>query len=172
MAKMMQGKMEKGQYDIYPVGMEKKEHPLNDPYMARRRDLAYQMYELMGVGRKDGKGRMMAMSRNWQFFDAPVGIIFTLDKNMGPPQWSDVGMLMQSVMLLAREYGLHTCPQEAWSQFAPSVAKVCGIPDNEIVFSGMSLGYADESYEANGLYSSRAPLEEWASFQGFGGSKL
>ncbi len=169
---MMKGEREKSSYDIYPAGMEKKEHPLNSPYMARRRELAYQMYELMGVGPKDAKARLMAMARNWQFFDAPVGIIFTLDKNMGPPQWSDVGILMQSVMLLAREYGLHTCPQEAWSEFAPSVAKVCGIPDNEIVFAGMAIGYADASYEANALHSARAPMEEWCSFQGFSGSKL
>merc|ERR1711939_519574 len=142
----MTRKLEKPQYDIYPVGMEKAEHPLNEPYMKRRRVLAHQMYDLMGVTRKDKQGRMMALARNWEFFGAPQGMIFTIDKGMGPPQWADVGMLMQSIMLLSRERGLHTCPQEAWANWPDTCAKVCGIPSNEIVFAGMAIGEADVDY--------------------------
>ena len=72
------------------------------------------------------------MAKNFEFFGAPVGLIFTLDREMGPPQWSDVGMFMQTFMLLAREQGLHTCPQEAWANWAATCAEVCGIPSNEI----------------------------------------
>ena len=95
-------------------------------YMDYRRTLGYQMYSIMGVERDDKRGRMEAMNLNFQFFGAPVAIIVTLDREMGPPQWSDVGMFMQTFMLAAREAGLHTCAQEAWSNWSKVCAQVCG----------------------------------------------
>jgi hypothetical protein len=95
-------------------------------YMDYRRTLGYQMYGIMGVERDDKKGRAMAMNRNFEFFGAPVGLIITLDTEMGPPPWSDVGMFMQTFMLAAREKGLHTCAQEAWANWSSVCAEVCG----------------------------------------------
>ena len=93
-------------------------------YMDYRRTLGYQMYGIMGVARDDRPGRAAAMNLNFECFGAPVLLIVTLDKEMGPPQWSDVGMFMQTFMLLAREAGLHTCPQEAWANWSSAVAEV------------------------------------------------
>ena len=125
------------------------------------------MYSIMGVERDDKKGRAAVMMRNFDFFDAPVAIMFTIDKAMGPPQWFDVGCFMQTIMLLCREYGLHTCPQEAWAQWPDTIRRVCSIPDNEIVFAGLGVGYAREDVPENELRSLRGDPEEWASFIGW-----
>ena len=159
------------EYDIYPVDMQNKDSPLNTPYMGRRRSLAYQMYALMGVDkREDRAGRAAAMVRNFTFFDAPVGIMLTLHKGMGPPQWADVGAFLAALMLVARERGWHTCPQEAWATWHESVKAVAGIPAEEILFAGLAIGKAVPEYKANELRSGRAPMAEWASFQGYGGA--
>lgn len=121
----------------------------------------------MGIDRKDKIGRMMAMGRNFDFFGAPVGIIFTVHERMEKPQWSDIGMFIQTVMLLAREYGLHTCSQEAWGQWPDSVSEVCGIPKSEIVFAGLAIGKARPDMPVNHLKTSRVSLEEVATFIGF-----
>ena len=161
---------EPAEYDIYPQGMEKEASPLNKPYMGRRRQLAYQMYNLMGVNkREDRAGRAAAMMRNFTFFDAPVGLMFTIEAGMGPPQWADVGQMMAHLMLLARARGWHTCPQEAWANWHESVKSVVGIPTGEVLFSGLAIGKADLAYEANTLRATRAPMAEWASFQGYSG---
>jgi nitroreductase len=125
----------------------------------------------MGVERSDKMGRLMAMGRNFDFFGAPVGIIFTVHQDMEPPQWSDTGMFMQTLMLLAREYGLHTCAQEAWGQWPESCSEVCGIPKDEIVFAGMAIGKPDPGAEVNRLKTTRAPIGEVATFLGFGGQE-
>ena len=135
--------------------------------MDMRRELGMQMYDLMGIRRDDKKGRAAALFRNWTFFDAPVGIIFTIDRAMGPPQWFDVGCLMQSFMLLCREYGWHTCAQEAWAEWPKTIRGVCSIPDNEIVFAGVGVGKARTDVRGNELRSMRAPLNEWAKFEGW-----
>lgn len=109
---------------IYPAEMAQWEGE-RARYMDYRRTLGYQMYSIMGVQRDDKRGRMEAMNLNFQFFGAPVAIIVTLDREMGPPQWSDVGMFMQTFMLAAREAGLHTCAQEAWSNWSRVCAEVC-----------------------------------------------
>ena len=148
------------QYDIYP-------RELKPEYHERRRKVAYDMYAKLGIARDDKQGRARHMLENFKFFGAPVGLFFALDKQMGPPQWSDVGMFMQSFMLLARERSLHSCAQEIWSLFPQTVAEIMGIPDHEILFSGMSLGYADEEQAVNDLQTVREQVDDFAVFKGF-----
>lgn len=147
-------------YEIYPQGLEAA-------HKQRQRQVAHEMYRLLGIERDDAAGRAAQLARNYEFFGAPVGLFFSLERYMGPPQWSDVGMLMQTLMLLAREHGLHSCPQEAWSVFHKTVAECLGMPDGEILFSGMALGYADEDAAVNQLRTERAPLDEVCTFHGF-----
>jgi nitroreductase len=111
--------------------------------------------------------RLLQLARNYDFFGAPVGLFFYLDRGMGPPQWSDVGMYMQTVMLLAREHGLHTCAQEIWSRVPATVAKFLDVPPNLLLFSGMALGYADAAHPVNTLRTDRASLDEFSIFKGF-----
>lgn len=146
-----------GEYDIYPAS-------LWEPYRSRRFRCGEMLYESIQIPREDKPARLRQFANNFRFFGAPVGMIFALDKGMGPPQWSDVGMYMQTVMLLAREEGLHTCPQEAWSVMSATVKEFTGIPENFIVFSGMAMGYLDEAHPINKWRTERAPLEEFSTF--------
>ncbi|MBV9540100.1 MAG: nitroreductase, partial [Alphaproteobacteria bacterium] len=100
--------------------------------------------------------------KNWEFFGAPVGLIFSIDRQMQQGQWSDLGGFLQSIMLLAREYGLHTCAQEAWAPYHEVIRECLKVPQEEMIFCGMSLGYADTEAPINTLYSERASLGEWA----------
>ena len=147
-----------GEYNIYPPN-------LFEPYRTRRFKLGEMMYATMGIGREDKAGRIAAFGRNWEFFGAPVGFIFTMDRRMEFGQWVDLGLYMQSIMLLAREHGLDTCPQESWSQFQQSVRDFFAIPETEMVFCGMALGYCDDTAPVNSLVSERAPLSEFAVFK-------
>jgi nitroreductase len=151
---------EGSEYDIYPTG-------LWEPYRSRRFKCGEDMYATIGVTRDDKFARLLQFARNYEFFGAPVGLFFCLDRRMGPPQWSDVGMYMQSVMLLARERGLHTCAQEAWSVWHRTVGEFLKLPPELLLFSGMALGYRDESAPINTLKTDRAPLEEFAELRGF-----
>jgi len=151
---------EQTEYDIYPA-------ELWEPYRSRRFRCGEDLYATIGVKREDKLGRLLQFARNYVFFGAPVGLFFCLDRRMGPPQWSDVGMYMQSVMLLAREQGLHTCAQEAWSVWSGTVREFLGMPQELLLFSGMALGWRDESAPINTLRTDRAPLEEFASLRGF-----
>lgn len=151
---------EGSEYDIYPPD-------LWDPYRARRYQCGEDLYATIGVAREDKPGRLRQFARNYQFFGAPVGLFFCIDRRLGPPQWSDLGMYMQSVMLLAREHGLHTCAQEAWSVWHRTVGQFLGLPDELMLFSGMALGFRDESASINRLRTDRAPLEEIATLRGF-----
>jgi len=148
------------EYEIYPTG-------LWEPYRSRRFKCGEDMYATIGVTREDKLGRLLQFARNYEFFGAPVGLFFCLDRRMGPPQWSDVGMYMQSVMLLARERGLHTCAQEAWSVWHRTVGEFLKLPPELMLFSGMALGHRDESATINTLRTDRAPLEEFADLRGF-----
>jgi len=125
------------------------------------------MYATIGVPREDKLARLLQFARNYEFFGAPVGLFFYVDRQMGPPQWSDLGMFMQTVMLLAREHGLHTCAQEAWSVWHRTVGRFLQVPPERMLFSGMALGYRDESAPINRLRTDRAPLAEIADFRGF-----
>jgi nitroreductase len=151
---------EQPEYDIYPAG-------LWEPFRSRRFKCGEDLYATIGVQREDKLARLLQFARNYEFFGAPVGLFFYLDRRLGPPQWSDVGMYMQSVMLLAREHGLDTCAQEAWSVWHQTVGEFLDAPPELMLFSGMALGYRDESAPINRLRTERAPLEEVASLRGF-----
>ncbi|MCY1351981.1 Chloronitrobenzene nitroreductase [compost metagenome] len=107
------------------------------------------------------------MARNYQFFGAPVGLFFVIDRSMGHGQWAHLGMFMQSLALVAEEQGLATCMQEAWGMLRGSLHAHFALPDHELVYCGMALGYADRSAAVNTLRSERAPVEEFAVFKGF-----
>jgi nitroreductase len=145
------------EYDIYPRDLTK-------PYTTRRGRVAAQMYELVGIARDDTDARNAQMAKNFEFFGAPVGMILCIERQMGPPQFCDLGLFLGNLMLLARERGLHTCPQEAWSVWGQTIREVVGVPDDELVFCGVALGYADPRHPINDLRSDRAPLEDFASF--------
>ena len=155
---------EGAEYDVYPPG-------LAEPYRSRRFKCGEDMYATIGVPREDKPARVRQFARNYGFFGAPVGMFFCIDRQMGPPQWADLGMYMQSVMLLAREHGLHTCPQEAWAVWHDAVAEFLVLPPALMLFSGMALGYRDETAPVNTLRTDRAPLEEFATLQGFEASE-
>jgi nitroreductase len=148
------------EYAIYPA-------ELVEPYRTRRYQCAEDMYATIQVPREDKAARLRHFARNFEFFGAPVALFFCLDRRMGPPQWSDVGMYMQNVMLLAREHGLHTCAQEAWSHWASTVGEFLRLPPELMLFSGMALGHRDDSHPINRLRTGRALLGEFASLRGF-----
>ena len=154
-------KGEGGDYRIFP---EMEEH-----YRARRFEVGEMLYSAIGVPRADKPARYRQYARNFQFFGAPVGLFFALDKSFGVAQWADIGGLLQTVMLLARGYGLNTCPQQAWVSWHRTVRDFLALPDHLMVYSGMSLGYADETAPINGWRSPRAPLDDFATFSGFDG---
>ena len=144
-------------YDIYPP-------KLKEPYRTSRFELGEQMYEILGIGREDKDARIAQVMKNFRFFGAPCAFFCFVDRQMGPPQWSDLGMFLQTFMLLAKEAGLDTCAQEAWSMKHDSVSKFVKAEDSDILFCGMAIGYRDESAAVNTLKSERRPLKEWAKF--------
>ena len=144
-------------YDIYPPN-------LKEPYRTSRYQLGEQMYELLGITREDKEGRINQVLKNFNFFGAPAALFFFVDKEMGPPQWSDLGMFLQTFMLLAKEVGLDTCAQEAWSIKHDSVSKFVKAEDSDMLFCGMAIGYRDKNAVVNSLKSERRPLNEWAKF--------
>lgn len=145
------------EYHVYPPG-------LKEPYRSRRFKVGEDMYAEIGVAREDKPARIRQFSRNYDFFGAPVAMFFFIDRIMGPPQWSDVGMFMQTLMLLAREQGLATCPQEAWSAWHREVCEFVDAGPELMLFCGLALGYADESAPINRLRADRAPVGEIARF--------
>jgi nitroreductase len=144
-------------YDIYPP-------KLKEPYRTSRYELGEQMYELLGIKREDKEGRINQVLRNFKFFDAPAAIFCFVDKQMGPPQWSDLGMFLQTFMLLAQEQGIDTCAQEAWSIKNDSVSEFARVDDSDMLFCGVAIGYKDNDANINMLKSERRPLDEWAQF--------
>ncbi len=151
---------EKPAYDIYPP-------ELWDPLRTRRYQCGEDMYAVLGIPREDKPARLRWFARNVEFFGAPVGLFFTLDKRVGPPQWSDVGMFMQTFMLLAVERGLDTCAQEFWATLPDTVGAAIGLDDDHMLFSGMALGYRDEAAAINTLRTRREPFEAFADLIGF-----
>ena len=138
--------------------------PLTEPYLSRRRRVGFELYRLYGVARDDLEGRKRAMLRNFEFFGAPVGVFFSMDRHLLLGSWLDCGMFMQNVMVLARAHGLETCPQQAWCEYGSILHGELSIPDDEIVLSGMALGFADPQAPENTLVSERAAPEEFATF--------
>jgi nitroreductase len=136
------------------------------PYIERRRKVGWDLYALLGIGKAD-KARMHEQHRrNYDFFDAPVGLIFTIDRVMQQGSWLDYGMFLQSVMVAARARGLDTCPQAAFTPFHRIIARHLALNDEQIVVCGMSLGHADPSAVANRLVTEREPVAGFARFLG------
>lgn len=135
-----------------------------DPYISRRRKVGFDLYGLLGLG-KDDKDKMQAQhARNYQFFDAPVGIFFTIDRVMQQGSWLDYGMFIQSVMLAAKARGLDTCPQAAFTQFHKIIAKHLDLNPEQQLVCGMSLGFADNSKIENTLVTEREPAKNFTHF--------
>lgn len=140
--------------------------PLFEPYVSRRRKVGWDLYRILGVAKGDKAGSWRAAGRNFEFFGAPIGMIFTIDRRLEKGSWLDYGMFIQSIMLAARDYGLDTCAQAAWRHYHDVLREDLQIPDDDIVVCGLSLGYADLSAPANTLKSEREPLEGIARFVG------
>lgn len=145
------------EYDYYP-----KEWV--SPFIDRRRENGWSLYGVLGIQKGD-KDRMHAQhQRNYRFFDAPVGLMFTLDRVMGRGSLLDYGMFLQNLMLAAREEGLHTCPQAAWNHFSKIIMPILGAGDNEMLVCGMALGYADANEVVNTFYTPREKVEEFTTW--------
>jgi nitroreductase len=148
------------EYDVYPDN-------LWDPFRTRRFECGEDLYATLGIPREDKPARLQQLFKNTQFFGAPVGLFFSLDRKLGKPQWADVGMYMQTVMLLAVERGLATCAQEFWARYPRTVGEHVGLPEDHMLFSGMALGWADETAPINSLRTRRDPFDVWATMSGF-----
>lgn len=144
-------------YEVYPS-------PLGEPYRSERYAVGEAMYERLGIARENKAGRLTWFSNNYQFFGAPAALMCYIDRGMGRPQWSDLGMYLQTVMLLLQERGLSSCAQECWSVYHREVAAVVSPPAEWMLFAGMAIGYEDTAAPVNGLRTRRLPLEEFAVF--------
>lgn len=151
---------EEGSDPVYPPH-------LWEPYRSRRYQVGEDMYLLMGVNREDRAGRLAHVARNFEFFGAPVGLFFVIDRRLGRAQWAHLGMFMQSLALVAVEKGLGTCMQEFWALLRESLHRHFALPETDLVYCGMALGHPDSSAPVNRLRSSRAAVEEFATFRGF-----
>jgi len=145
------------EYAYYPTQWQ-------SPYVDRRRKVGWDLYSLLGIGKADKQRMHEQHRRNYDFFDAPVGLIFTIDRVMQQGSWLDYGMFLQSVMVAARARGLDTCPQAAFTQFHKLIAEHLQLPDSEMVVCGMSLGFADPSKVENTLVTERESVANFARF--------
>lgn len=155
--RMMSGQREEPTYRAYPS-------PLWEPQRSWRYKLGEDMYAKLGIEKDNKMGRLAWLSQNGKFFEAPLGIIITGDKRLEPPQYMDIGIFLQSLMLLAREEGLHTAPQGWWRNWSSVPADLLDIPEEEEVLVGMALGYGNPEHKVNSLYADRASLDEVAKF--------
>jgi nitroreductase len=151
-----------------PYQREWNYYPVNwrEPFLGRRRKIGWDMYGLLGVAKGDFEGTHRARMRNYEFFGAPVGMIFTLDEDLEIGSWLDLGIYLGTLMVAARGHGLHTCPQAAFADFHKIIRPILDIPENEIIVCGMALGHIDPDAAVNKLVTERAPLSDYASFQG------
>jgi nitroreductase len=140
-------------------------HPPNlcEPYSSRYFRAASLVYAALGISRDDNPARERHLANNWRFFGAPVGLIFTIHRQMEPGQWADLGMYMQSIMLLARDYGFDTCAQEAWALWPKTLRECLSIPPEQMAVCGMALGFQDPAAPVNHFQSERAPFAEYAT---------
>lgn len=147
------------EWNYYPVQWR-------EPFLGRRRKIGWDMYGLLGIGKGDHEGTHQARLRNYEFFGAPVGMIFTLDEDLEIGSWLDLGILLGTIMIAARGRGLETCPQAAFADFHSIIRPVLGIPANEIVICGLALGHADPNAPVNALETERAAVSEFTTFHG------
>lgn len=144
-------------YEIYPAS-------LWDPYRTNRFAVGEQMYDALGIARDDKAGRLTRVLENYRFFGAPQAIFCFVDRGMGRPQWSDLGMFLQTFMLLCTEAGIDTCAQESWAMRAGAVTDYVGAPEELELFCGVAIGHADPDQPVNAMVSERQPVEEWTTF--------
>jgi len=151
-----------------PYQREWNYYPVNwrEPFHGRRRKIGWDMYSLLGVAKGDFEGTQRARMRNYEFFGAPVGMIFTLDEDLEIGSWLDLGIYLGSLMIAARGHGLHTCPQAAFADFHTIIRAQLGIPEKEVIICGMALGHIDPDAPVNRLATERAALADYASFDG------
>ena len=145
------------EYDIYP-------REFTPVYDARRKLVGKQLYTLLGVPRGDAAGMLKQFRKNYDFFDAPVGMILSVERRMGDGQWIDCGIFLDQLMLLAREKGLHTCPQAAFSRYQHVVRRELRMPDDQIVICGLALCHADPDAVPNCLITERAPIQDFTTW--------
>jgi nitroreductase len=151
------GEVTEREYNYYPVKWR-------EPYLARRRACGWGLYGLLGIGRQD-KDRMHAQhARNFNFFDAPVGLIFSIDRDLEQGSWLDYGMFLQNIMVAARPFGLETCPQAAFLIFHDVLQRRLGIPPEQTIVCGMALGYPDLGNKVNRFSPERMRVEEFTTF--------
>jgi len=155
-------------FDAKPQGYECEEpyYPDNwfEPYKSRRRKVGLDLYGLLKIEKGDTQSMHAQHRRNFKFFDAPVGMIFTIHRDLATGSWLDYGMYLQNIMLGAREHGLHTCPQAAWADFHPQIRSHLSLPDEEVVVCGLALGYADWDAVENQLETERSPIQDHIEF--------
>ena len=147
------------EYEYFPA-------EIREPYRARRRKIGFDLFALYGVGRDDHVGRQEALLRNFDFFGAPVGLFFTMERDWGYGAWIDMGNFMTNVMTLAPAFGLATCPQQAWAEYGAAVRRVLPVPDNHVIVSGMALGVPDHEAPINGLVTERVAISEFVRHYG------
>ncbi|WP_374405015.1 nitroreductase [Pelagerythrobacter sp.] len=148
------------EYNIYPP-------ELDGAYEARRRGVGEDMYGALAIAREDKAQRLGWFANNFRGFGAPVLMLVHTPKYMGPPQWSDIGMWLQTIMLLLREEGLDSCPQEAWAVYSPQIREVVDIPEDHTLFCGLAIGWRDPDAPVNNFPVARAPLDEAVRWDGF-----
>jgi len=138
-----------------------------EPFIGRRRKIGWDLYGLLGIRKGDFEATARQHRRNYEFFDAPVGLIFTLDEDLEIGSWLDLGIFIGTLMIAARGRGLDTCPQAALANMHPVLRAELGIPQSEVIICGMAVGYADDSKPENQLVTERARASEFATFEGF-----
>ena len=147
------------EYDYYPKAW-------TSPYLERRRKVGWDLYGLLGIDKTDKDAMHHQHGRNYRFFDAPVGLIFSIDRVLQQGSWLDYGMFLQNIMVAARARGLHTCPQAAFTEFHRVIAEELAFRPEQMLVCGMALGYADPVAVENTLLTERAAVSEFARFVG------
>lgn len=154
-----------------PMGEEPEQvvYPENlwEPMRSRRFESGEALYAVLGIPRENKAARLQQLARNGLLFDAPVGLFFCLPRGVGEAQWTDLGMLMQTIMLLAEERGLGTCAQRYWARYHSMLHAALKAPADYQIFGGIALGYVDETAPINSLRTTRDPLESWGELIGF-----
>jgi nitroreductase len=159
-AAFLAGVPEQRDYRYYP-------ETFFEPYLARRREVGWALYSLLGIGRGDTDKMRLQHARNFRFFGAPIGVIFTIDRRLEIGSWLDYGMFLQNVMVAARGIGLDTCPQAAFAGMPDTVRAALELPLQDVVVCGMAIGHADPDAVENTLRTTRVPAREFMSFTGF-----